>query len=187
MYAPTPSVGLFKAPLALHRNHHKRKNYFVAGAQSATFTFRNNCPCTVWPGTLTGAGPQLSSTGFELASQASSTLIVPAPWSGRFWGRTQCANANGKFQYAAANCGSGQITCNGAGAIPPASLVEFTLAANNGKYFFDVSLVDGFNMPLSVTPQSGSGCNATSCPANVNAACPPELQVKGSGGSVIAC
>ncbi|XWS66806.1 hypothetical protein CRYUN_Cryun05aG0232400 [Craigia yunnanensis] len=157
-----------------------------AGAKSATFTFRNNCPYTVWPGTLTGSGPQLSSTGFELASQASSTLNVQAPWSGRFWGRTQCANANGNFQCATADCGSGQITCNGAGAIPPASLIEFTLAANNGKDFYDVSLVDGFNLPLSVTPQGGSGCTATSCPANVNAACPPELQVKGSGG-VIAC
>ncbi|XVF07813.1 hypothetical protein REPUB_Repub06bG0172300 [Reevesia pubescens] len=161
--------------------------FFFYEAQSATFTFTNNCPYTVWPGTLTGAGPQLSSTGFELASKASSTLNVPAPWSGRFWGRTQCSNANGKFQCATADCGSGQITCNGAGAIPPSSLIEFTLAANNGRDFYDVSLVDGFNLPLSVTPQGGSGCNATSCPANVNAACPPELQVKGSGGGVIAC
>ncbi|KAL4346738.1 hypothetical protein GQ457_17G010220 [Hibiscus cannabinus] len=161
---------------------------FFYGAHSATFTFINNCPYTVWPGTLTGGGAQLSSTGFELASKASSTLDVPAPWSGRFWGRTQCANTSGKFQCATADCGSGQITCNGAGAIPPASLIELTLAANGGKDFYDVSLVDGFNLPLSISPQGGSGgCSATSCPANVNAACPPELQIKGSDGGVIAC
>ncbi|XVE76098.1 hypothetical protein DITRI_Ditri12bG0145900 [Diplodiscus trichospermus] len=163
--------------------------FFFSGAQSAVVTFRNNCPYTVWPGTLTGDGPQLSSTGFELASQASYTLNVPAPWSGRFWGRTQCTNASGKFQCATADCGSGEITCNGAGATAPASLIELTLAASGGKDFYDVSLVDGFNLPLSVTPQGGSGsdCSATSCPANVNAACPPELQVTGSGGGVFAC
>ncbi|KAB2087222.1 hypothetical protein ES319_A04G088100v1 [Gossypium barbadense] len=148
--------------------------FFFHWAHSATFTFTNNCPYTVWPGTLTGQGPQLSSTGLELASKASSTLNVPAP----------C----GKFQCATGDCGSGQITCNGAGAIPPASLIEVALAASAGQDFYDVSLVDGFNLPLSVIPQGGSaGCGATGCPANVNSACPPELQVKGSDGGVIAC
>ncbi|XVF07812.1 hypothetical protein REPUB_Repub06bG0172200 [Reevesia pubescens] len=164
------------------------KLLLFAEAQSATFTFTNNCPYTVWPGTLTGAGPQLSSTGFELASKASSTLNVPAPWSGRIWGRTQCSNANGKFQGATADCGSGQITCTSAGAIPPSSLIELTLAANNGKDFYDISLVDGFNLPLSITPRGGSdGCNATICPTDINAACPKNLRVTGSGGGVVAC
>ncbi|KAL1120326.1 hypothetical protein V6Z11_D01G159000, partial [Gossypium hirsutum] len=137
----------------------------------------------VWPGILTGAGPQLSSTGFELATQASLNLNVPPPWSGRFWGRTHCVTTDSKFQCATADCGSGQITCNGGGAIPPASLIEFTLAPNNGKDFYDISLVDGFNLPLSVTPHGRLlGCNTTSCAADVNTVCPSELQVKGLGG-----
>ena len=54
--------------------------------------------------------------------------------------------------------------------------------------FYDVSLVDGFNLPVSVATQGGSGdCQTSTCPANVNAVCPTELQVKGSDGSVIAC
>ncbi|KAK9290097.1 hypothetical protein L1049_008261 [Liquidambar formosana] len=165
-------------------------NAFIVyvGAHSASFTFKNNCPYIVWPGTLTGGGsPQLSSTGFELASGASLILDVPNPWSGRFWARTQCAaDASGKFICATADCGSGQIACNGAGAIPPATLIELTLAANGGTDFYDISLVDGFNLPVSLSPTSGS-CNSTSCPANVNTVCPPELSVKGSDGSVIAC
>ncbi|KAL5807406.1 hypothetical protein ACOSQ4_030139 [Xanthoceras sorbifolium] len=176
---------------------------FFYGAQSAQFTFKNNCPFTVWPGTQNiGGRPPLSSTGFELASKASSTLNVPASWSGRFWARTQCASdaATGKFTCATADCGLGQVyiltCCNGAGPIPPASLLEFTLsAANNGQDFYDISLVDGFNLPLSITPQpqlqgarSGRGsCPATTCSNNVNEVCPPELAVKGSNGSVIAC
>lgn len=236
--------------------------HVVAGVHSATFTFTNNCPFTVWPGTLTGAGkPQLSSTGFELAPQGSSSLDAPDGWSGtpagtksyalqirlsplkekkklikyyfknfilhfsngnkstyifqliivnfiygvkflflllnfsgcvisgRLWGRSQCStSSSGQFTCGTGDCASGQITCNGAGAVPPTSLVELTLASDGGQDFYDVSLVDGFNLPLSLTPQGGSGgCSSTSCSANVNSVCPPELAVKGSDGSVIAC
>ncbi|KAJ6755541.1 hypothetical protein OIU79_028032 [Salix purpurea] len=158
-----------------------------AGAQSVTFTFTNKCPYTVWPGTLTAAGrPQLSSTGFKLATGASSSLSAPATWSGRFWARTQCSTS-GKFVCATADCASGVIQCNGAGAIPPASLAEFTLRGDGGKDFYDISLVDGFNIPISITPQGGSGCQSTSCAANVNAVCDPKLAVRGADGTVIAC
>ncbi|KAF3441783.1 hypothetical protein FNV43_RR15698 [Rhamnella rubrinervis] len=163
-----------------------------SGVQSATFTVKNNCPFTIWPGTLTGAGkPQLSSTGFELASGATQTLDVPAGWSGRFWARSQCStDGSGKFTCATADCGSGQVLCNGAGAIPPATLVELTLAETADRQdFYDVSLVDGFNLPVSLAPQGGSaGCQATGCPANVNAVCPEPFAVKwASDGSVVAC
>ncbi|XWS66805.1 hypothetical protein CRYUN_Cryun05aG0232300 [Craigia yunnanensis] len=163
--------------------------FFFYGAKSATFTLYNNCPFTVWPGTLTSSGPPLYTTGFELASKASTILDVPATWSGRFWARTQCTNVNGKFQCETGDCASGQVLCNGAGGNPPVSLAEFTLAANNGQDFFDISLVDGFNLPLSIAPQLGGlgGCTPVSCTANVNAVCPQELQVKGSDGSVVGC
>ncbi|GKV46354.1 hypothetical protein SLEP1_g53339 [Rubroshorea leprosula] len=156
------------------------------GAQSSTFTFKNNCPVTVWPATLTGSGASLSSTGFELPTGASNSLNVIAPWSGRMWARSGCTNSDGKFQCATGDCASGQVTCNGAGPIPPESLVEFSIAANGGQDFYDVSLVDGFNVPLSITPQGGDpGCNSTSCPMDINKVCPPELQVV--VGTVMGC
>ncbi|KAL3738746.1 hypothetical protein ACJRO7_020161 [Eucalyptus globulus] len=164
------------------------------GAGAATLTFTNNCPYTVWPGTLTGGGGgQLSSTGFELAKGATFSINdIPDAWpSGRVWGRTGCTtDASGKFVCATADCGSGQVSCNGAGAIPPASLAEFTLQApGSGKNdIYDISLVDGFNLPISATPQgSGSGCSTTSCAGNVNSVCPSDLAVKGSDGSIVAC
>ncbi|KAL3754031.1 hypothetical protein ACJRO7_001297 [Eucalyptus globulus] len=162
------------------------------GASAATLKFTNKCTYTVWPGTLTGGGGgQLSSTGFELAQGASFTIDnVPDTWSGRVWGRTGCAtDASSKFTCTTADCGSGQVTCNGAGAIPPASLAEFTFVpAGTGQDFYDISLVDGFNLPISATPEGiGSGGSTTSCPANINSVCPPELAVKGSDGSVVAC
>ena len=51
------------------------------------------------------------------------------------------------------NVGSGQVSCNGNGAVPPASLVEINIAADGGMDFYDVSLVDGFNLPVSVATQ----------------------------------
>ena len=150
----------------------------------------NNCQYTVWPGTLSGdANSQLSSTGFELAaSGGTKSLDLPSPWSGRFWGRTGCSNGGGGFSCATANCSSGEVECKGTGGATPASLVEITVAANGGQDFYDVSNVDGFNVPISITPQGGSGtCKTSSCPADINAACPAELQVPGSDGKVIAC
>ncbi|OWM78547.1 hypothetical protein CDL15_Pgr016271 [Punica granatum] len=165
-------------------------SFFVANrVDAATFTFNNNCPYTVWPAILTGSGAQLSTTGFQLESGASNAVDVPNPWSGRVWGRTLCStDASGKFTCQTADCGSGTVECGGAGGAPPASLAELTLAAGGGMDFYDISLVDGFNIPISLTPQGGSGgCSATSCPANVNQVCPPELSMKGADGSVIGC
>ncbi|XP_027171291.1 thaumatin-like protein 1 [Coffea eugenioides] len=166
--------------------------FFIAGVQSAQFTFTNNCPYTIWPATVSGGGvAQLPTTGFELPSKSSVSIEVPAQWSGRIWARSFCSNdSSGKFFCKTADCGSGEVSCNGAGAIPPASLAEFTLAANNGMDFYDVSLVDGFNLPLSITPQSGSGsnCRSTSCPVDLNAICPQELAIRDdSGGAIIGC
>ncbi|KAK8607174.1 hypothetical protein V6N13_052918 [Hibiscus sabdariffa] len=152
-------------------------------------TVRNNCPFTIWPATLTGGGrPQLSNTGFELASQRQNSINVPAPWTGRIWARTQCSSSSGRFTCATADCGSGQVACNGRGGAPPGTLAEFTVA-NGGQNFYDISLVDGYNLPVSITPQDGSGptCTRTSCAANVNSVCPSELAVRGSGGNTIGC
>ncbi|XP_058076785.1 thaumatin-like protein 1b [Magnolia sinica] len=163
---------------------------FISGAKSTTFTFTNNCPFTVWAGTLNNADkPQLPQTGFELAQGASVSLDAPVPWGGRFWGRTRCStDASGRFACATADCGSGQVSCNGGDAAPPATLVEFTLGGDGGKDFYDTSLVDGFNVPFSVTPQGGTGnCGTSGCAADVNAICPPELQVTASDGATVAC
>ncbi|KEH42142.1 putative thaumatin [Medicago truncatula] len=161
--------------------------FYVVGGAKVTFT--NRCGYTVWPGTFTTAQtPQLSTTGFELGQGVTYSVNLPSSWSGRFWARTGCSINKEKFSCATADCGSGQVGCNGAGAIPPATLVEITMASNGGQDFYDVSNVDGFNVPIFVTPQGGNGpCKAASCPANINAVCPAELQVKGSDGSVVAC
>lgn len=151
----------------------------------------NNCTSTLWVATLAGAGtPSLPRTGFELGGGASATLKAPPAWSGRFWARTGCAGSSpGSFKCATGDCGTGKIECGAAAGSPPATLVEVTLGTGGGTDFYDVSLVDGFNVPVSVAPRRrGGGCRAASCPTDVNAACPSELQVVGSDGTtVVAC
>lgn len=160
------------------------------GVESATFQITNNCPDTIWPATLTGGGAaQLSNTGFELESTGSNSIDVPAQWSGRVWARSQCTtDSTGKFMCGTADCGSGQVACNGAGAVPPATLAEFTLVPD-GQDVYDISNVDGFNLPVSITPQGGEGpnCTTTSCRADINADCPQELALGDANGATIGC
>ncbi|XP_047331986.1 thaumatin-like protein 1 [Impatiens glandulifera] len=158
---------------------------FIQGSQSTTLTITNHCPFTIWPAILTGSGPAASSTGFELASQASTDVTAQPQWSGRVWARTQCSNSGGSFSCLTGDCGSNQIPCNGKGGAPPATLIEYTLAGGGNNDFFDVSLVDGFNLPVNVVP-SGSGCKSTGCPVDINAACPNELAIM-NGGAKIGC
>ncbi|CAK9309212.1 unnamed protein product [Citrullus colocynthis] len=67
-------------------------------------------------------------------------------------------------------------------------LAEFTLAQNGGLDFYDISLIDGFNLPASITPNGGTGqCVSPKCSANVNQACPSNLEVKTAEGMVIGC
>ncbi|KAL6846034.1 hypothetical protein ACP4OV_023482 [Aristida adscensionis] len=164
----------------------------LSGALCTTFTLTNSCGYTVWPGLLSSAGsPPLSTTGFELATGESRAVDAPAAWSGRIWGRTLCAAdpGSGRFACATGDCGSGTVECAGGGAAPPASLVEFTLNGAGNSDFYDVSLVDGSNLPLVVSPQGGAGdsCAATGCAADLNGPCPGDLKVVGADGAGIAC
>ncbi|XP_059304413.1 pathogenesis-related thaumatin-like protein 3.5 [Lycium ferocissimum] len=163
----------------------------VSHSFAYTFTITNNCPYTIWPGTLSGSSsPHLSTTGFQLDAGQSLRIPSPAGWSGRIWARTGCTfDASGVGSCQTGDCG-GKLECNGLGATPPASLFEITLGNGDTKDFYDVSIVDGYNLPIVAVPQGvNGGCNATGCVSNLNMGCPKELQVVGGEGqgNVVAC
>ncbi|XP_004292680.1 PREDICTED: thaumatin-like protein-like [Fragaria vesca subsp. vesca] len=145
------------------------------------FTIVNNCKETIWPAVF--PGENFNGGGFPLKPGQAIVFTAPVSWSGRIWGRTGCnfdKNGNGTCQTGA--CGS-SLKC-GASGKPPASLAEFTLAQPD---FYDVSLVDGFNLPLTITPVNGSGkCGASGCDGDLRTTCPNELSVK-SNGKTIGC
>ncbi|PKI43754.1 hypothetical protein CRG98_035860 [Punica granatum] len=159
-------------------------------ASGAVFTLQNQCAYTVWPGTLSGNGAApLGNGGFELQPGGSVQLTSLPGWSGRFWGRTDCSfdPASGAGKCATGDCGG--LKCPGGGE-PPVTLVEFTLASSStGKDFYDVSLVDGYNIGMSVKPTKGVGdCQVAGCQNDLNKNCPPELRVvDGPTGRVVAC
>lgn len=112
-------------------------------------------------------------------------INIPSPWSGRVWARRACSNDGGRFHCNSADCGSGQVECNGAGAAP-ATLAEFTINGKYGLDYYDVSLVDGFNIRVSIVPQAP--CETRSCLFNINSRCPPELIAARNGAGVtIGC
>ncbi|KAM3344974.1 thaumatin-like protein isoform X1 [Capsicum galapagoense] len=149
----------------------------------------NNCKESIWPGILGTAGHETPSNGgFHLKIGEQVVIQLPNLWSGRIWGRQGCCfDENGKGSCQTGDC-SGLLHCSGAAGIPPATLVEMTLGtSNNPTHYYDVSLVDGFNIPVSMIPIHGStGCGVAACEADLNPCCPEYLAVKYQG-KVVGC
>jgi hypothetical protein len=89
-----------------------------------------------------------------------------------------------------------RIECNGAGGEPPASLAEMTFTGDGGKDFYDVSLVDGYNLPIKMVPTAHFtnsnndkyDCKAAGCVSDLNSKCPHELSIWSADGfNVVAC
>uniref|UniRef100_A0A8R1DZE5 Thaumatin-like protein n=1 Tax=Caenorhabditis japonica TaxID=281687 RepID=A0A8R1DZE5_CAEJA len=156
---------------------------FAVSAESRTITIYNKCPFTIWPGILGPGNP--AEGGFKLDGGQSRNIDVDHSWkSARIWARTGCDE---NFNCETGFCKNSE-QCNGAGGVPPASLAEFTLNGHEGKDFYDVSLVDGYNIPVLIEPQGGDGCQrAGGCIRSMNDECPADLAVKGLNGNTVAC
>jgi hypothetical protein len=123
------------------------------------------CAADQYCSTSTGTCATVPSggNGWEVAAGgAPVSLCAPTPWAGRFWARTACAESGGEFY-----CQTGQclgidgetfaLSCALSG-VPPTTMVEPNLVAFGGgaKDFYDVSMVDGFNVPAQIQPTTGS-------------------------------
>ncbi|CAD0082133.1 unnamed protein product, partial [Aureobasidium vineae] len=140
-------------------NTHHMKQKLVARQNSAANTplvVTNNCPDTIFPGIATQHGTAPGQTGFELTPGATLSQIVSEDWQGRIWGRTNCSfNAQGRSNGGGPACTTGDcngvIPCQAAVSfLPRLTLAEFTLNAGDGQSYYDISLVDGYNLPLAI-------------------------------------
>ncbi|CAJ2503767.1 Uu.00g111610.m01.CDS01 [Anthostomella pinea] len=130
----------------------------------------NNCGDTLWPGIGTQNGESPETHGFELASGESANLTVGPTWQGRVWGRTNCTTSGDTASCLTGDC-FGKLDCEYGGQVP-VTLAEFNLAGGvNGKQcFYDISLVDGYNLPLGIVYIPAS--NTSDLPPNlVNPSC----------------
>jgi hypothetical protein len=150
----------------------------------------------VWVGSAGDPPPE--GGGFRLDAGQTRTVALPAgKWTGRFWGRTGCRFDAGGV----GGCDTGACMprerCAGSTGEPPATLVEFTLSGGGVEPdFYDLSLVDGYNLPMAVAPLEGTytkrpgaayDCLPATCGRDLNLECPPELQFKNAVGKVVAC
>ena len=55
--------------------------------------------------------------------------------------------------------------------VPPATLAEFDL--NGGTDSYDISAVDGSNLPMQIS--NTAGCPLIGCTTDINASCPSYL------------
>jgi hypothetical protein len=109
------------------------------------------------------------------------------PWSGSIWARTGCTGAGVQLHCATGDC-SGRLQCGVLGGAVPATLAWVNLHHGNDHTSYGVSVVDDFNVGLSVTPHEGRGnCPVLACRKNLTETCPGELQLRSPAGSILAC
>jgi len=81
-------------------------------------------------------------------------IQVPATWGGRFWARTGCSGTDSSFVCESGQCGpptGGNIDCFVQGADSNlATLFELSGSGVSASDNFDVSLVSGYNVPMTV-------------------------------------
>ncbi|XP_017630141.1 thaumatin-like protein [Gossypium arboreum] len=141
-------------------------------ASAASFNIRNNCPYKVWAAAVPGGGRELSRGGVW------NLNVNPGTTGARIWGRTNCQfDRAGRGRCQTGDCG-GLLQCKAYGA-PPNTLAEFALNQFNNLDFFDISLVDGFNVPMEFSPTSGGCSRGIRCTADITGQCPNELKAPG--------
>ncbi|KIP01364.1 hypothetical protein PHLGIDRAFT_507322 [Phlebiopsis gigantea 11061_1 CR5-6] len=166
----------------------------AALAHARTLTVLNACSYTVWPAVFTDldAGSAFPDypTGWEADPNTSVTFTIPDNWTaGSVWGRRNCdfTGTGSASQCLDGGCDGG-LECDPHTGTPtgPVTVAEFSLSNSGSADIVDVSIVDGFNIPLRV--DNNKGCFVPGCPVDLNPNCPAAL--KGpldSSGSTVGC
>ncbi|CAE6368434.1 unnamed protein product [Rhizoctonia solani] len=148
----------------------------VAGSALArTFTVYNACPFTIWPAIFTdlnaGSSVPAIENGWEAPAYSKRSFTAPV-------GIKSCLTGG---------CNGG-LVCDGRTGVglPPVTFAEFTLGGTGQSDYTDVSLVDGFNLPVRIS--NTGGCGVAECTVDLNKDCPEALRGPvDANGSVAAC
>jgi hypothetical protein len=102
----------------------------------------------VWSGIQPSDGKEvLVRGGMQLPPNYATSIRFPTGWSGRMWGRQGC-----KFN------AMGGAVARRVTAVARSTATEVTLtAAPLTQDFYDVSLVDGNNIPIAMAPYHVKG------------------------------
>ncbi|MEV7289872.1 thaumatin family protein [Streptomyces sp. NPDC093252] len=158
-------------------------------------TLVNRLDETIWPAVAEDPDRPVgvTTTGWELRPGASVSFTIPDHWEARVWARAGCDfDGAGEGRCLSGDCGA--FECGRTWGEFPSTLGEFNLNAWNGMDFYNVSLVEGNNLPMWINSDGGStpdridenGCSDLGCTRDANAMCPDELQ-RVRDGRVVAC
>lgn len=111
--------------------------------------------------------PLVDGGGFKLdadlkpGAQMKHTTTVVANWQGAFWGRTGCSGTADDFTCTGGTCrsnvdGKGKLQCGGSGIAPPSTKGEINFD-QGGFDTYDISIVDGFDVPMAIEVVPGTG------------------------------
>ncbi|KAF5365318.1 hypothetical protein D9758_005435 [Tetrapyrgos nigripes] len=168
----------------------------LSSAYARTFTVYNACPFTIWPAMFTdlnvGSAVPNHPNGYlsflyrhisklievrrwEAPAFTKVTFNVPDNWrAGRIWARRNCdfSSNPGPNSCLDGGCNGGLVCDSRTGTgVPPATLAEWTLSTDpNIPDNYDVSLVDGYNLPMRIT--NNQGCPVADCPVDLGPNCP---------------
>ena len=104
----------------------------------------------------TCSGSIIGGGGFKLdANGGKESYPVDDGWQGAWFGRTNCSFVGDLGSCETGNCqaadGWGHLQCSGVGSTPPASKGEMNMDLTSGIDYYDISLVDGYNLPMQIT------------------------------------
>jgi Thaumatin family len=162
----------------------------ASAAGTHTITLVNHTEETIWPAATPGSIS--GQTGWTLLPGASLSFRVPKGWNARLWGRTGCHfGSAGEGGCRTGDC-DGRYECKGWGTIP-ATLAEYDMNSFDGLDFYDVSMVDGSNLPMYINVTHGEadrkvnaeGCLDGKCTTEVH--CPAALRVPRGSSEPVGC
>ncbi|KAI0333044.1 thaumatin-like protein [Cubamyces sp. BRFM 1775] len=150
-----------------------------AALAARTFTVTNNCPPyvdNIFTDLNVGSATPNHPNGWQQNAHQSVSFSVPDNWkAGRIWGRRDCNFSGpnpGANSCVDGGCNGGLVCDPHTGTgVPPATLAEFTLGSQDS---YDVSLVDGYNLPLRIT--NNKGCHVAGCSVDLGPNCPAPLK-----------
>ncbi|CAM0141847.1 hypothetical protein VKS41_004453 [Umbelopsis sp. WA50703] len=144
------------------------------------FNLVNKCSKSVYAGVLQNG--QSTATYYSIASGGSANADLAANWAGRVFGRIDCDSSADQ---------SNTTQCGLPGTPNPASLAEFTFEGSGNQDFYDLSMVDGFNLPIEIQPIGASQgstqyiCGSPIC--QTLPTCPSDLTVLTTEGDLLSC
>ncbi|XP_048319644.2 protein P21 [Ziziphus jujuba] len=137
---------------------------------TSNIEIRNNCPYTVWAAAVPSGGGRKLNRGETWALN-----VNPGTEEAHIWARTKCNFDNsGRGTCETGDCG-GVLECKSFGQ-PPNTVAEYMSVKQD---VFDISLLNGFNVPMEFSPTSNGCSSGIKCTADIIGQCPKQLKTPG--------